>query len=706
MGLKRGLIIFICISLIISISFVSAGSFSDWWKKTFGKEVLLAPGDNLVVNGDFIDNHYNSWNFNRVKDGTRVDYHIDGVYSNKSLYIGGNVNIFAYQSINLESGKNYNLSFIALRQGQPNSSIAIQGPGESWQLIDKIDVPHTWNNFRQFSKIITVPSTGSYKIVLQNGNNLTTWTNSYFDNIRLVETASIPPSTIPPTPTTTPIIINPSFETGLTGWYKSNDSANAIDAWNTGANAPDGANVLRIRGGGLVNQNPSQLINAQGKTFNLTFSAIRGPTSGAIVTLRELPSWNIIKSWYPTNNWQKFSDTFTLSTNNQYILTLELVSGGTYLDYAYYDNIKLLEMSPTPIPPAPPIQTTIPVDTDSDATHPNGKNYDVKGTCTSRVGGRDVYHIDICDSDVVGGGGQKSWLWEQFVNSDGNCDYELYFCEDDKKTCSEGKCIFGQPPAVFGNNILVNPSFETGLTGWYKSNDSANAIDAWNIGANAPDGANVLRIRGGGLVNQNPSQLINAQGKTFNLTFSAIRGPTSGAIVTLRELPSWNIIKSWYPTNNWQKFSDTFTLSTNNQYILTLELVSIGTYLDYAYYDNVSLREMTSTTSINPIPDSEKCISKSNINKKVPSKTREKVGDKVWYCDPIALEYIQAKENAGDCVADYECQSNVCIDSKCTSIRQELEVQGRLIKEIWCWIQGTIPGGDTREECRTKFGLT
>src|SRR3989344_8079541 len=73
-------------------------------------------------------------------------------------------------------------------------------------------------------------------------------------------------------------------------------------------------------------------------------------------------------------------------------------------------------------------------------------------------------------------------------------------------------------------NLITNPSFETGLTGWYKSSDLASVIDVLNIGATyAPDGVNVLRIRQSGFVNQNPSQLINAQGKTFSLTFSAVK---------------------------------------------------------------------------------------------------------------------------------------------------------------------------------------
>lgn len=69
----------------------------------------------------------------------------------------------------------------------------------------------------------------------------------------------------------------------------------------------------------------------------------------------------------------------------------------------------------------------------------------------------------------------------------------------------------------------------------------------------------------------------------------------------------------------------------------------------------------------------------------VTAKTR--VNDNgVKYCDPISLKLKEAKDLTEDCVNDYECNSNACLDGKCVSITKELEKQQGLLKKIWCWI--------------------
>jgi hypothetical protein len=78
----------------------------------------------------------------------------------------------------------------------------------------------------------------------------------------------------------------------------------------------------------------------------------------------------------------------------------------------------------------------------------------------------------------------------------------------------------------------------------------------------------------------------------------------------------------------------------------------------------------------------------------------------IKYCDPLTLTYLNVKPNGDSCLNDYECATQTCIDGKCTSLRAEIEIQGKLIKEIWCWIVGFIPGGQTQVECRTTYQLS
>ena len=298
-----------------------------------------------------------------------------------------------------------------------------------------------------------------------------------------------------------------------------------------------------------------------------------------------------------------------------------MIHGGyDWTSYTYFDNIRLVQTRQF---------CTDCIDNDIDSSYPNGKNYEVKGTCTSGAG-QELYHTDICDADAVSGGGQKSWLWEQFVNPDGNCDYELYFCEDDGKTCLDGRCV----------DIAEDQVFDT------------------DSDADHPNGKN-YEVYGICLEKKNEQ------------------------IIKHDDVCDENQ-KSWL----WEQFVNS---SGNCDY-----------ELHYCENEGKSCNKGECVLA----GEKSECASKSNANKKVPVRTREKVGDKIWYCDTTTLEYIQAKSLGADCVADYECQSNVCIDSKCTSIRQELEVQGKLIKEIWCWIQGVVPGGDNQEECRSKLGLT
>jgi len=75
------------------------------------------------------------------------------------------------------------------------------------------------------------------------------------------------------------------------------------------------------------------------------------------------------------------------------------------------------------------------------------------------------------------------------------------------------------------------------------------------------------------------------------------------------------------------------------------------------------------------------------------------------YCDPFTLDYIIVKSADEDCTNDYECESNVCIEGKCSSIREELETQREILEEqttilqeIRCWLRDFI-GVQDYDEC-------
>jgi len=72
--------------------------------------------------------------------------------------------------------------------------------------------------------------------------------------------------------------------------------------------------------------------------------------------------------------------------------------------------------------------------------------------------------------------------------------------------------------------------------------------------------------------------------------------------------------------------------------------------------------------------------------KYIQQKTRMMQGERTLYCDPISSDWEYALPSDSPCVADYECETNVCIDRKCTSITDKLNEQTALLKKIWCFL--------------------
>ncbi len=71
---------------------------------------------------------------------------------------------------------------------------------------------------------------------------------------------------------------------------------------------------------------------------------------------------------------------------------------------------------------------------------------------------------------------------------------------------------------------------------------------------------------------------------------------------------------------------------------------------------------------------------------RISPKTRAEIGGVLKYCSPFTLKYESAKNEGQSCVEDYQCKSNVCIEGKCTLLKQELEKQAGLLQKIWCAI--------------------
>lgn len=67
--------------------------------------------------------------------------------------------------------------------------------------------------------------------------------------------------------------------------------------------------------------------------------------------------------------------------------------------------------------------------------------------------------------------------------------------------------------------------------------------------------------------------------------------------------------------------------------------------------------------------------------------TRLSINGTLSYCDPFTLTYLTVKTANQSCINDYECDSNVCVEGECYSIRTELEEQRDILEQQATWIQ-------------------
>ena len=150
-------------------------------------------------------------------------------------------------------------------------------------------------------------------------------------------------------------------------------------------------------------------------------------------------------------------------------------------------------------------------------------------------------------------------------------------------------------------NYIYNPNFN------YIYNPNFNGSSGWSFGYEKGNGSatienNQLKITGYGFAYQ--KVLNGSAGKTYRLSFDALVNGAS-AQVHLQELPSWQskaAVKA--DANYWKRYSYTFTIPTNNQYLLVLRTEqSDKKKTTSVLYDNVVLEDAVPDTFCYWSPD-------------------------------------------------------------------------------------------------------
>jgi len=97
--------------------------------------------------------------------------------------------------------------------------------------------------------------------------------------------------------------------------------------------------------------------------------------------------------------------------------------------------------------------------------------------------------------------------------------------------------------------------------------------------------------------------------------------------------------------------------------------------------------ETTSGPSCTSIDGRTACSPEVEGNPSIQPRTRLRLADgTLGYCDPITLEYLPMVADGLACISDYECTSNSCLGGVCTSIREELNKQSGILTKIWCFM--------------------
>ena len=84
------------------------------------------------------------------------------------------------------------------------------------------------------------------------------------------------------------------------------------------------------------------------------------------------------------------------------------------------------------------------------------------------------------------------------------------------------------------------------------------------------------------------------------------------------------------------------------------------------------------------------CESFTATGKTLKAGTRISNTTGLYYCDAETLTYMKVKTLDTACTNDFECNSNSCLDNKCTSIRTALANQAGFLTRIWCGLTNPI----------------
>ena len=349
--------------------------------------------------------------------------------------------------------------------------------------------------------------------------------------------------------------------------------------------------------------------------------------------------------------------------------------------------------------------------TDTDTVGTNGKNYNVKGTGsgwntdTEFVGFYDTCYQDTFGNLVNACSGTGCYLAEKYCEGKYVRTELSITCPNG---CSDGACVSGtQPTCAFKLGINVGETVGGNLEGHeYKMRIAF--IDATKVKL-------CVSIDGGEeqfcdieLEEGDVLSLKGASLSILDIRYEGVAGGTQQIDICLNpslciDSDGGNVpnIKGTVYDKNKKYWTDECV--ENNKKVIENFCNADGTRGSETINCANGCKDGACTTPVTP-GKGLGCAHPTQAGKEVPPRERIKDKDgKLKYCSPLTFEYSDQKEKGADCLNDYECKSNSCIDNKCISLTEEMQKQASLLWKIWCWVTNFFDAS-ARDTCIAKYG--
>ncbi|MCK5592347.1 MAG: carbohydrate binding domain-containing protein, partial [Candidatus Pacebacteria bacterium] len=490
------------------------------------------PEDNLILNPGF-ESGTNNWafysggaaNFTVTSPGAAGSANSAKVSLSSA---GSNIQL-NQKDITIESNTSYTLTFDAYSNTGHDLKVSLfknVAPYTNYGLNQTVNLTTSW---KTYSYEFTSPALGG----TVNDARLMLWFAAHgaagdiyrIDNVALKDADALPPPPPPPPPEDN-LILNPGYESGTNNWAFFSGGAAQFTVTSPGAaGSANSAKVSLSSAGSNIQLNQKDITIESNTRYRLTFDAYSNTGHDLKVSLFKnvapYTNYGLNQTVNLTSSWQNFSFEFTSpnlgGTVNDARLMLWVAAHGAAGDIYRIDNVVLIETDA--INHAPVL---VPI-----------------GNKSIDEGGNLVFGVSASDPDgdfvIITASGLETWMslnGGTFYATPGFSDsgsYSVTFtATDGELTDTETVTIIVNnipqppPPPPPEDNLILNPSYESGTNNWAFFSGGAAQFTVTSPGAaGSANSAKVSLSSAGSNIQLNQKDIAIASNTSYTLTFDA-----------------------------------------------------------------------------------------------------------------------------------------------------------------------------------------